>query len=104
MVDFYLYREYIRINVICFDKCFLGMNGIDLELGFTTPDPEEAILKNTAIELSEEAYILADNSKFSETFFSKVADVSEATIITNQLDDDLLIKFRDKTNMKVVTS
>lgn len=93
-----------NLKKYCFDKCFLGMNGIDLELGFTTPDPEEAILKKTAIELSEEAYVLADNSKFSETFFSKVADVSEATIITNQLDNDLLIKFRDKTKMKVVTS
>ena len=30
-----------------FDKVFLGMNGIDLKYGLTTPDEQEAIIKNT---------------------------------------------------------
>lgn len=88
-----------------FDKCFLGMNGIDLNIGFTTPDPEEAILKKIALELSEQAYVLADKSKFNKTFFAKVAPIEETTIITTNLDDKKLIKaYAEKTNMKVVTS
>ncbi|MGM9928351.1 MAG: DeoR/GlpR family DNA-binding transcription regulator [Bacillus sp. (in: firmicutes)] len=87
-----------------FDKCFLGMNGVDLELGFTTPDPEEGVLKQIAIELAEEAFVLADESKFTETFFSKVCDVDHATIITDKMDEELLKKFRQKTDMKVVKS
>lgn len=87
-----------------FDKCFLGMNGISLKNGFTTPDPEEATLKNIAIELSEHAYILADKSKFSDTFFAKVAEINQASIITTAIDSELAEQFKEKTNLKVVTS
>lgn len=87
-----------------FDKCFLGMNGVDLKFGFTTPDPEEGALKRVAIELAEEPYVLADKSKFSETFFAKVGDVGEAAIITSNLNSELLGRYKEKTNMKVVTS
>ena len=87
-----------------FDKCFLGMNGIDLKFGLTTPDPEEAVLKKIAIDLSEEAFVLADKSKFTETFFAKIADIEEVVIITTYLDDEALTKqYLEKTNMKVVT-
>lgn len=86
-----------------FDKCFLGMNGIDAKFGFTTPDPEEAILKKIAIELAEEAYVLADKSKFTETFFAKVANVEQATIITSNVEQSLVQQYVEITNMKVVT-
>ena len=29
----------------CFDKAFLGMNGLDLKYGLTTPDEKEALIK-----------------------------------------------------------
>ena len=87
-----------------FDKCFLGMNGIDIKFGFTTPDPEEAVLKKIAIELAEESFILADQSKFKETFFAKVAEIEQAGIITTNLDNHAMKEYLDKTNMKVVTS
>ena len=28
-----------------FDKCFMGVNGIHPQFGFTTPDQEEAMIK-----------------------------------------------------------
>ncbi|KOO51776.1 DeoR/GlpR family DNA-binding transcription regulator [Viridibacillus arvi] len=87
-----------------FDKCFLGMNGIDIKFGFSTPDPEEAVLKKLAIELAEESFVLADKSKFKETFFAKVAEIENASIITTNLDNEAMKKFEEKTNMKVVTS
>ena len=87
-----------------FDKCFLGMNGIDIKFGYTTPDPEEAALKKIAINLSEESFVLADQSKFTETFFAKVAEIEEVGIITTNLDEQLIKEYSSKTNMKVVTS
>jgi DeoR family transcriptional regulator, fructose operon transcriptional repressor len=86
-----------------FDKCFIGINGIHLDAGFTTPDPEEAAVKRLAISLSQEVFILADYSKFNEASFSKVADLNEAVIITNELDEDAAYDFEDKTNIRVVT-
>jgi DeoR family fructose operon transcriptional repressor len=87
-----------------FDKSFIGVNGIHLEFGFTTPDPEEASVKNLAIHLGQKTYVLADHSKFHEVTFAKVADLNEATIITNELEQEILTEFREKTSIEVVTS
>ncbi len=87
-----------------FDKCFLGMNGVDVKYGFTTPDPEEAALKKTAMQLAEETFVLADKSKFSEIFFAKVAEIEKASIMTTNVDNDTIKEYLEKTSLKVVTS
>ena len=86
-----------------FDKCFMGVNSIHTQSGYTTPDQDEALIKQTAMSLSREKYVLADASKFSEISFAKIADLSEATIITNQIDADTKEQFSSKTTLKVVT-
>jgi DeoR family fructose operon transcriptional repressor len=86
-----------------FDKCFLGINAVHLEYGFTTPDSEEAILKENAIKHSRETYVLADESKFGEVSFVKVADLKDATIITNTEVEDYET-YIQKTRVKVVTN
>ena len=92
------------LDLYRFDKCFMGINGIHPQLGFTTPDQEEAMVKQKAISLSREAYILADNTKFAEISFAKIADIHEAAIITNDLEDETLEQYRNKTSIKVVTA
>ena len=87
-----------------FDKCFMGVNGIHTQLGYTTPDQEEAMIKQQAINLSREAYVLADESKFSEIAFAKIADLHDATILTNELDFETKEQYSSKTKIKVVTS
>ena len=78
------------------------MNGIHPEWGYSTPDPEEAVLKKSAIDLGKESYVLADYSKLGETSFSKVAELSQASIITNGIDSDKEAKYRMNTIIKVV--
>jgi len=85
-----------------FDKCFIGVNGIHLEYGYTTPDPEEAMVKSLALKLSRQAYVLADHSKMNESTFAKIADLQDATIITDELDDELLELYEAKTTIEVV--
>src|SRR6478735_6757240 len=87
-----------------FDKCFMGANGIHHQYGYTTPDPEEALIKQTAMKLSRESYILSDSTKFFETSFAKIADLHEAKIITNDVPSDVLIQYANKTDIKVVKS
>ena len=41
-----------------FTKAFLGANGVDLQAGFTTPDPEEAAVKATAVRRARESWFL----------------------------------------------
>ncbi|MCM3279805.1 DeoR/GlpR family DNA-binding transcription regulator [Exiguobacterium sp. MER 193] len=65
------------------DLAFVGMNGIDLEAGYTTPDPEEALVKKTAIELAQTSFVLADASKIGKRTFSRVATLDAAQLITS---------------------
>ena len=87
-----------------FDKAFIGVNGIHPQFGYTTPDQEEALVKQKAINLSREVFILADDSKFGEISFGKIADLNQAVIITNQLEEDISKHYESKTTIKVVTS
>jgi DeoR family fructose operon transcriptional repressor len=87
-----------------FDKCFMGVNGIHPQFGYTTPDQEEAMVKQLAISLSREAFIVADESKFSEISFAKIADLKDAVIITNWIDEESQGQFNSKTKIRVVTS
>jgi DeoR family transcriptional regulator, fructose operon transcriptional repressor len=86
-----------------FDKAFMGMNGVHFEYGYTTPDSEEAILKEEAISLSRESYILADENKFGEVAFIKVCDLNKAAIITNNSMENYE-KYLEKTIVKVVSN
>jgi DeoR family fructose operon transcriptional repressor len=85
-----------------FDKCFLGVNGIHPRYGFTTPDPEEASMKQQALKLSRKVYVLADDSKWGEISFAEVAPLSEAVIITNNIDEEIRLEYEEKTELKVV--
>lgn len=52
----------------CFDKAFIGMNGLDIELGLTTPDEQEALVKQTAMSLANQSFVLIDHSKFNKVY------------------------------------
>ncbi|MDH2336677.1 DeoR/GlpR family DNA-binding transcription regulator [Clostridium perfringens] len=83
-----------------FDKCFIGTNGVHHTYGLTTPDTEEAILKECAINNSRKAYVLADDSKFGEISTIKFSDINKCVIITNEKPEDTT--YDKKTDIKVV--
>jgi DeoR family transcriptional regulator, fructose operon transcriptional repressor len=87
-----------------FDKCFMGVNGIHPDYGFTTPDPEEATVKQLAITLTRDAYVVADESKFSEVTFARIADLKDAMIITNAIDKEIQSQYERETTIKVVSA
>lgn len=85
-----------------FNKAFMGMNGAHLENGFTTPDPEEAMIKKLAITQSQMVFALLDASKLQQTAFTHVADLSQAEIITHKCPKDLLKKMQLQTRITEV--
>lgn len=87
-----------------FDKSFLGVNGIHLENGFTTPDPEEAAVKRMACELSRSCFVLADQSKFGKVSFAHIMDLSQSALIIDQLPKGAAEDIESKTTIKVVTA
>lgn len=72
-----------NLELFHFDKCFLGVNGIDLQSGLTNAHEQEALLKLKAINHSKQAYILADESKFNSSSLVKFADLEDVVVITN---------------------
>lgn len=58
------------------DRLFLGIDGIDPEVGVTTLDPQEAALNAQMIRVSRQVIGVFDASKFGQRSLSAVAPVS----------------------------
>ena len=67
-----------------FTKAFMGANGVALEAGFTTPDPEEATVKATAVHRALESWFLVDDAKFARICPAVIADLHSGAILTNR--------------------
>ena len=85
-----------KINVMNFNKAFLGTMGIDVRSGFTTTMLEDGEVKKAVIKSSDECYILADTSKFNIRNFYTYGDFNQATIIT-----DSKVNF-EENNVKII--
>lgn len=70
-----------------FTKAFLGVNGVTISQGFTTPDPEEAAVKALAAAQAQRAYVLADASKFGRVTAAAMFPIEAAGIITDRVPD-----------------
>lgn len=63
---------------------FFGTNAISAENGYSTPDAEEAAIKEKAMSKSKNAYILADSEKFNKTSSVTFGEITKAVIITDK--------------------
>lgn len=91
-----------QLRELRFSKAFLGMNGAELEAGFTTPDPEEAAVKKWAMKQSQQNYVLIDHSKLQQITFAQVAPLKAAKIITDSCSQKFVKDFQDQTTLKEV--
>lgn len=82
-----------------FSKCYMGTNGIDEKRGFTTPDIDEALIKEAAMEHSYISYVLADSSKFGNVSSVTFAKIGDACILTDSLPQE---QYKKLTVIKTV--
>ena len=60
------------------DKAFLGSTGFTAEMGHSTPNPDDAQIKEALMRIADETYVLADSSKYGHnclTSFAQLRDV-----------------------------
>ena len=88
-----------QVSEFFFNRAFMGTNGINAEFGYSTPDPEEALMKRIVMRHAIKSYVLADESKFNRVAFTKVSDLEEALIITTTLADEDREKFSRQTTL-----
>lgn len=82
-----------------FNKAFMGANGVDDLNGYTTHDIEEALVKKKAMKKANKVYVLVDNTKFGISYFSNIAKLDEATIITDKKNiSEKLLKVTEVIN------
>lgn len=88
-----------QLDKFNFTKCFLGTNGISLTAGLTTPDSEEAAVKEKVLSKSYISYILADHTKFNMVDAISFGSIEKSVIITDICHDK---RYLDKTIIKEV--
>ncbi len=72
------------ISDMYFDKAFIGANGYIPDGGIYTYDDREARKKVIVKEHAKKVFVLMDTSKKNKYAFSKVFDLSEAVLITEE--------------------
>ena len=87
-----------------FDKCFLGANGFHVDFGYTTPDPEEARVKQIARTLAKKTYVVADHTKYNKVSFAKTDELHCASLITGDIEGQDLALLEKTTTVKVVST
>ncbi len=70
-----------------FTKSFIGVNGISLSVGLTTPEKAEAEVKKAVIANTRKPYFLADHSKFDKITAVNIAPLTEGKIITDKVEN-----------------
>ena len=83
----------LLLNQIRVDKAFIGVNGIDIRGNvMTTPNIAECAMKVSMMNCAKETIILADHTKFNQTFLCKICNANEVdTIITDSKVDPAIV-------------
>ncbi|MGP3959625.1 DeoR/GlpR family DNA-binding transcription regulator [Nonomuraea sp. 3N208] len=77
-VDDWALRPLAHLNV---DVAFMGTNGCSPARGLTTPDPAEAAIKRAMVNAAQRSVLLADHTKFSNTYLATFAELSEIDVV-----------------------
>lgn len=65
-----------------FTKGFWGTNGVSQKQGFSTPEPDEAMVKRLSMQRTLDCYVLADSSKIDAVAPVTFCDFSDAILVT----------------------
>lgn len=86
-----------------FSKAFIGVDGIDMQAGFTSINEQTARLSHLMGEHAEDIFILADNSKFHQRSFRTIFPLSRVrAIITNSGVDAHFRQFLREQNVELI--
>ena len=85
----------LSIKNFNFDLAFIGANGIDID-GYSTPDSEEALIKNEVVMKADKAYLLCDESKLYKKCLINFCNLEDSYLVTNakKIDDNIKNKLK----------
>lgn len=92
-------EAFVTLQKYHFTKGFFGTNGVSLQAGFTTPDINEAMIKECAMRHTQKAYVLCDHSKFHQTTPVCFGEFTSALVLTDRMPDE---SFQGLDNLIIV--
>ncbi|MGP3919598.1 DeoR/GlpR family DNA-binding transcription regulator [Nonomuraea sp. 10N515B] len=87
-VDDWALRPLAHLNV---DVAFIGTNGCSPARGLTTPDPAEAAIKRAMVKAAQRSVLLADHTKFSNTYLATFAELSQIDVVISDTGLDVTL-------------
>lgn len=80
------------------DFAFIGVDGVDLESGFTTPNLMESRTDSMMLRAASQGIIVADSSKFGRVTLSPVARIDEPTMFITDSDapEEYVVQLRER--------
>lgn len=85
------------------DHLFLGVDGLDPEIGLTTPDVLEAQLNSLMIRMAREVTVVADSSKLSRRSLSVIAGIGDIQrVITDHKADPQMVSILRERGIEVM--
>lgn len=75
---------------LSFDLTIVATNGVTVDRGLSTPDPEEAAVKRAAIAGGQRVALVADHTKIGDEHFTTFATVDQLDLLVTDgdIDDD----------------
>ncbi len=96
------FAEYMLNNISC-GLIFLGVDGIDLNFGFTISNLTEAGLNQKMIKTAQSVVILADHTKFGKRGIAKICNIEDVRyLITDDLAPKEAISALEDAGIKVI--
>lgn len=85
------------------DKAFIGVHGINFEVGLTSIATPQMQVKKAILKVSEEVYVLADSSKFRGSYLSVICPIGDIhKIITDNEASEENIRKAQKHEVPLV--
>lgn len=96
------YAEYMLDRVSC-GVLFIGVDGIDLDFGFSISNLTEANINQKMINASQVVVVLADSSKFGKRGIGKICELEQVQyIITDTGVSETIVKDLEERGLKVI--
>lgn len=93
------------LNTMNADYAFVGVDGVDISAGFTTPNLMESRTDKTMLQTATRPIIVADHSKFAKVAFSPVARLEEvASLITDSEAPENYVAQLQEAGCKVLSA
>ncbi len=86
------------------DHCILGVDGLDPEIGLSTPDLLEAQINTLMLKISNEVTVVADSSKLGYRSLSVIGGMSDVTrLITDVRAEAAVLEAIRQKGVEVIT-